>query len=254
LEARTESIFHEDSYGYRPRRGALDAVAKCRLRCWEKDWVIDLDVQKFFDTVPWDLMVKAVEANITASQKWVLLYVKRWLAAPVQLPDGTLAVRERGTAQGSAVSPVLANLFMHYAFDLYLVREFPAVQFERYADLCRPRHKSAYAANAAAVAVTGAPSTVTRRTISYLTCTASRASKNSRARNAGSVTCSGCGFRHRDSRSAVTFGSSDDPRGAMPPPSRYGRQDNSADLARGLHHDTPQKPRNNQENCEISAR
>ena len=134
LEARTESIFHEDSYGYRPRRGALDAVAKCRLRCWEKDWVIDLDVQKFFDSVPWDLMVKAVEANITASQKWVLLYVKRWLAAPVQLPDGTLAVRDRGTAQGSAVSPVLANLFMHYAFDLYLAREFPAVQFERYAD------------------------------------------------------------------------------------------------------------------------
>src|SRR6201992_1824110 len=79
-------------------------------------------------------MVKAVEANITASQKWVLLYVKRWLAAPVQLPDGTLAVRDRGTAQGSAVSPVLANLFMHYAFDLYLAREFPAVQFERYAD------------------------------------------------------------------------------------------------------------------------
>jgi len=134
LEARTESIFHEDSYGYRPRRGALDAVAKCRLRCWEKDWVIDLDVQKFFDSVPWDLMVKAVEVNITASQKWVLLYVKRWLAAPVQLPDGTLAVRDRGTAQGSAVSPVLANLFMHYAFDLYLAREFPAVQFERYAD------------------------------------------------------------------------------------------------------------------------
>jgi RNA-directed DNA polymerase len=131
LEARTEPVFHEDSYGCRPRRGALDAVAKCRLRCWKKDGVIDLDVQKFFDTVPWDLMAKAVEANITASQKWVLLYVKRWLAAPVQLPDGTLAVRERGTAQGSAVSPVLAHLFMHYAFDLSLAREFPAVQFER---------------------------------------------------------------------------------------------------------------------------
>src|SRR6185312_860121 len=117
LEARTESIFHEDSYGYRPRRGALDAVAKCRLRCWEKDWVIDLDVQKFFDSVPWDLMVKAVEANITTSQKWVLLYVKRWLSAPLQLPDGTLAGRDRGTPQGSAVSPVLANLFMRYADD-----------------------------------------------------------------------------------------------------------------------------------------
>jgi RNA-directed DNA polymerase len=134
LEARTESIFHPDSYGYRPRRGALDAVAKCRQRCWKKDWIIDLDVEKFFDSVPWDLMVKAVEANITTSQKWVLLYVKRWLAAPLRQPDGTLAERHRGTPQGSAVSPVLANLFMHYAFDLWLSREFPAVEFERYAD------------------------------------------------------------------------------------------------------------------------
>jgi RNA-directed DNA polymerase len=134
LEARTESIFHEDSYGYRPRRGALDALAKCRQRCWKKDWVIDLDVQKFFGSVPWDLMVKAVEANITTGQKWVLLYVRRWLAAPLQLPDGTLQQRDRGTPQGSAVSPVLANLFMHYASGLFLAREFPGVEFERYAD------------------------------------------------------------------------------------------------------------------------
>ena len=134
LEARTESIFHPDSYGYRPRRGALDALAMCRRRCWEKDWVIDLDVAKFFDSVPWDLMVKAVQANITTGQKWVLLYVRRWLAAPLQRPDGTLEERDRGTPQGSAVSPVLANLFMHYAFDTWLEREFPAVRFERYAD------------------------------------------------------------------------------------------------------------------------
>jgi RNA-directed DNA polymerase len=134
LEARTESIFHRDSYGYRPRRGALDALAMCRRRCWEKDWVIDLDVAKFFDSVPWDLMVKAVQANITTGQKWVLLYVRRWLAAPLQRPDGTLEERDRGTPQGSAVSPVLANLFMHYAFDTWLEREFPAVRFERYAD------------------------------------------------------------------------------------------------------------------------
>jgi RNA-directed DNA polymerase len=134
LEPRTESIFHGDSYGYRPRRSALDAVAKCRARCWRKDWVIDLDVAKFFDSVPWDLMVKAVEANITTDQRWVLLYVKRWLAAPIQQPDGTLAERDRGTPQGSAISPVLANLFMHYAFDTWLEREFPTVEFERYAD------------------------------------------------------------------------------------------------------------------------
>ena len=134
LEPRTESIFHKDSYGYRPKRGALDAVAKCRERCWRKDWVLDLDVQKFFDSVDHDLMVKAVEANTTASQAWVVLYVKRWLKAPMQLPDGTLAARDRGTPQGSAVSPVLANLFMHYAFDSFLGRKFPAVEFERYAD------------------------------------------------------------------------------------------------------------------------
>ncbi|MFC0437715.1 group II intron reverse transcriptase/maturase [Kutzneria buriramensis] len=134
LEARTESIFHDDSYGYRPRRSALDAVAACRQRCWKRDWVIDLDVAKFFDSVPWDLMVKAVAANITTDQKWVLLYVKRWLAAPIQQPDGALVERDRGTPQGSAVSPVLANLFMHYAFDSWLEREFPAVEFERYAD------------------------------------------------------------------------------------------------------------------------
>ncbi len=134
LEPRTESIFHEDSYGYRPGRGPLDAVAKCRQRCWEKDWLIDLDVQKFFDSVPWDLMVKAVQANTTHEQRWIVLYVKRWLAAPILMPGGRLADRDRGTPQGSAVSPVLANLFMHYAFDTWLERQFPAVRFERYAD------------------------------------------------------------------------------------------------------------------------
>jgi RNA-directed DNA polymerase len=134
LQPRTESIFHRDSYGYRPRRGALDAVAKCRERCWKKDWVIDLDVRKFFDSVDHDLMVKAVEANITPEQRWVVLYVKRRLKAPILMPDGRLAERDRGTPQGSAVSPVLANLFMHYAFDSWLEREFPAVEFERYAD------------------------------------------------------------------------------------------------------------------------
>ena len=128
LESRTESIFHDDSYGYRPRRSALDALAKCRQRCQQKSWVLDLDVQKFFDSVDHELMVKAVEANITTDQRWVVLYVKRWLTAPMQLPDGTLAERDRGTPQGSAVSPVLANLFMHYAFDSWLEREFPTVK------------------------------------------------------------------------------------------------------------------------------
>ncbi len=132
LGVRVEQAFHEDSYGYRPKRSALDAVGRCRQRCWKKDWVIDLDIQKFFDSVRWDLIIKAVQAHTDAV--WVVLYVQRWLRAPLQLPDGTLQERDRGTPQGSAVSPVLANLFMHYAFDAWLARTYPGVEFERYAD------------------------------------------------------------------------------------------------------------------------
>ena len=129
LAREVEPIFHADSYGYRPGRSALDAVAMCRRRCWKADWVIDLDIQRFFDSVPWDLVVKAVAAH--TDDPWVVLYVTRWLAAPLQLPDGTLQRRDRGTPQGSAVSPVLANLFLHYAFDAWMAREFPTVRFER---------------------------------------------------------------------------------------------------------------------------
>ena len=132
LEKKVEPIFHPDSYGYRPTRGALDAVASCRRRCWKYDWVVEFDIRRFFDSVPWDLMVKAVQGHTDAP--WVLLYVKRWLAAPMQQPDGILLARDRGTPQGSAISPVLANLFMHYAFDTWLARKFPAVRFERFAD------------------------------------------------------------------------------------------------------------------------
>jgi len=132
LERQVEPIFHPDSYGYRPGRSALDAVAVCRERCWRNDWVIDLDVRAFFDSVDHSLMLKAVAAH--TDQKWILLYVRRWLQAPLQQQDGTLVARERGTPQGSAISPVLANLFMHYAFDTWLARVFPAVTFERYCD------------------------------------------------------------------------------------------------------------------------
>src|SRR3954454_7821853 len=132
LEAKVEPIFHPDSYGYRPNRSALDAVGECRRRCWSKDWVIDLDIAKFFDTVDHRLMIKAVRAH--TDQAWVVLYVQRWLVAPLQRPDGTMEARDRGTPQGSAVSPVLANLFLHYAFDTWMAREFPDVWFERYVD------------------------------------------------------------------------------------------------------------------------
>jgi group II intron reverse transcriptase/maturase len=144
LEERAERVFHPDSFGYRPNRSALDAVGICRKRCWKHDWVIEFDIRSFFDSVRWDLVCKAVAA--VCDLPWVMLYVKRWLAAPMQYPDGTVVLREKGTPQGSSISPVLANLFLHYAFDAWMTREHPSVRFERYAGLCRRRHKSAYAA------------------------------------------------------------------------------------------------------------
>ncbi|GAB2901424.1 group II intron reverse transcriptase/maturase [Streptomyces deserti] len=132
LMQRVEPVFHPDSYGYRPGRSALDAVGKCRERCWKRNWVVEFDIAQFFDSVPWDLLVKAVEAHTDAV--WVNLYVRRWLEAPLAMPDGSLLERERGTPQGAPVSPVLANLFLHYAFDMWMDRVFPSVWFERYAD------------------------------------------------------------------------------------------------------------------------
>jgi RNA-directed DNA polymerase len=134
LEPEVEPVFHPDSYGYRPGKSALDAVAACRQRCWRADWVIDLDIRAFFDTVPWDLVLKAVARHIAPDQEWIVLYIKRWLQAPLQKQDGTLVARDRGTPQGSAISPLIANLFMHYAFDAWMAREFPGVRFERYCD------------------------------------------------------------------------------------------------------------------------
>lgn len=132
LEAKVEPMFHPDSYGDRPGRSALDAGAVARQRCWRSDWVLDLDIQQFFDSVRHDLLIKAVQAN--TDDAWEVLYVRRWFTAQMTHPDGTVQGRDRGTPQGSAVSPVLANLFLHYAFDAWMSREYPAVQFERYVD------------------------------------------------------------------------------------------------------------------------
>ena len=132
LEEKLEPIFHPDSYGYRPGRSAHDALAVTRKRCWKQDWVLDLDVRAFFDSVPHDLLLKAVAHH--TDERWVLLYIERWLKAPMQMSDGTLVAREKGTPQGSPISPLLANLFMHYAFDRWMDREFPGCPFERYAD------------------------------------------------------------------------------------------------------------------------
>jgi RNA-directed DNA polymerase len=132
LEEKLEPIFHPDSYGYRPGRSAHDALAVTRRRCWAKDWVLDLDIRSFFDSVPHDLLLRAVSHH--TRERWVLLYIQRWLKAPMRMADGTLVAREQGTPQGSPISPLLANIFMTYAFDMWMARENPGSPFERYAD------------------------------------------------------------------------------------------------------------------------
>jgi group II intron reverse transcriptase/maturase len=132
LEPILEPVFHPDSYGYRPGKSAIDAVAKARERCWRFDWVLDLDIKGYFDSIDWELMLKAVRRHTDCP--WVLLYIERWLRAPVQLEDGSVVARTAGTPQGGVISPLLANLFLHYAFDMWMGREFPHIPFERYAD------------------------------------------------------------------------------------------------------------------------
>src|SRR3984893_17597328 len=132
LEPRVEPAFHADSYGYRPGRSALDAVRMARKRCWRYDWALDLDIKGFFDSIDWELLLKAVRHHTDCS--WVLLYVERWLKAPVQMEDGSIVPRTAGTPQGGVISPLLANLFLHCAFDMWMAREFPRIPFERYAD------------------------------------------------------------------------------------------------------------------------
>lgn len=132
LEPKVEPQFHPDSYAYRPGRSALDAVEVARKRCWAADWVIDLDIRAFFDSLDHELVERAVAHHTDLA--WVRLYIGRWLRAPVQKPDGTLEARTKGTPQGGVLSPLLANLFLHYAFDVWMRRTYPNVQFERFAD------------------------------------------------------------------------------------------------------------------------
>jgi group II intron reverse transcriptase/maturase len=142
LEPKLEKHFHPDSYGYRPGKSALEAVGVARERCWRYAWALDLDIRAYFDTIPHALLLKAVKKHTDCA--WVLLYIERWLKAPVQLDDGTLASREKGTPQGSVISPLLANLFLHYAFDRWMARYHPAIPFERFADdiLCHCRSEA----------------------------------------------------------------------------------------------------------------
>jgi RNA-directed DNA polymerase len=132
LEPLVEPKFHPDSYGYRPKKSALDAVGKCRERCWRYDWIVDLDIKGFFDNIDHALMMHAVCKH--TDSRWMLLYIERWLKAPVEAEDGSIKARDRGTPQGGVISPLLANIFLHHVFDEWISREHPGCPFERYAD------------------------------------------------------------------------------------------------------------------------
>ena len=132
IEPILDSIFVADSYGYRPNKSALDAVGVTRERCWRYDWVLEFDIRGLFDNIDHDLLLRAVRKHVTC--KWVLLYIERWLKAPMVQEDGTTVGRSRGTPQGGVVSPILANLFMHYTFDVWMVRTHPGLPWCRYAD------------------------------------------------------------------------------------------------------------------------
>jgi len=132
IEPTLEPIFHPDSYGYRPGRSAKQAIAITRKRCWQYDWVVEFDIKAAFDQIDHGLLLKAARTHI--KEGWILLYVDRWLTAPFETAEGEQLPRERGTPQGGVVSPILMNLFMHYAFDIWMERTHPQCRFSRYAD------------------------------------------------------------------------------------------------------------------------
>jgi RNA-directed DNA polymerase len=132
LEPQVDTYFHADSYGYRPGKSAIEAIETARQRCWRFDWVLDLDIKAFFDEIDHKLLMRAVRKHTDC--RWLLLYIERWLKAPAQLEDGSLVSRDKGSPQGSVISPLLANLFLHYAFDEWMRRNHSSIAFERYAD------------------------------------------------------------------------------------------------------------------------
>jgi RNA-directed DNA polymerase len=132
IEPDLDPIFLADSYGYRTGKSALDAVGVTRKRCWKYDWVLEFDIKGLFDNIDHELMLRVIRKHVTC--KWALLYIERWLTAPMEQDDGTRSERTRGTPQGGVISPILSNLFMHYAFDLWMTRTHPDLPWCRYAD------------------------------------------------------------------------------------------------------------------------
>ncbi len=146
LEPTLEAIFDENSFGYRPNKSAHDAIAITRARCWKYDWIVEFDIKGLFDNLDHNLLMKALRHHCNC--KWILLYVERWLVAPLQDREGNITIRTLGTPQGGVISPILANLFLHYAFDAWVKREMPDILFCRYADdgllHCRSQKQAEY--------------------------------------------------------------------------------------------------------------
>ncbi len=142
LEPRLEKIFHPGSYGYRPGVGAKDVVLQVRGNCWRYDWVLDMDIKAFFDSIDHELMMRAVEKH--APEKWIRIYIRRWLECPIQLESGEMENRSCGTPQGGVISPLIANLYLHYAFDHWMKQNYPGIPFIRYADdiVCHCRNRN----------------------------------------------------------------------------------------------------------------
>lgn len=132
FEPCVEPYFLPDSYGYRPNKSALDAIGVTRKRCWRYDWILEYDIRGLFDNLDHLLLMKAVKKHTECN--WVILYIERWLTAPMQLPDGTLLERTRGVPQGGVISPILSNLFLHYVYDAWMKRHYPETPWCRYAD------------------------------------------------------------------------------------------------------------------------
>jgi RNA-directed DNA polymerase len=132
IEPNLDPVFLADSYAYRPLKSALDAVGVTRERCWKYDWVVEFDIKGLFDNIDHQLLLRAVRKHVTC--KWALLYIERWLRAPMVQEDGVIKERSRGTPQGGVVSPILSNAFLHYAFDLWMTRTYPNLPWCRYAD------------------------------------------------------------------------------------------------------------------------
>jgi group II intron reverse transcriptase/maturase len=132
FEPQVEAIFYKDSYGYRPNKSAIQALEVTRTRCWRKDWVLEFDIRGLFDNIRHDSLIEMVKKH--TQEEWIILYIQRWLTAPFQMKDGTIVSRTSGTPQGGVISPVLANLFLHYVFDDFMVKEFKTIPWVRYAD------------------------------------------------------------------------------------------------------------------------